>query len=437
MLILYRNIESFFVNYGYTVEMFFAISVFACYLERKKYFAVRVLGSYCTVLTVYAVLHGLLVTENVWTCLLFYLLINMLIYLVLGVCFQTSGWGKLFVLIGADTTQHIAFRSYSILLSFMGIGYAGMQSAVLNTCVIVVVYSTVLYIFRKQIDDIKKYVYNSRANIILGAAVFALAFFIYQFEDKYGFIWSAPKINLLFAIYATLANIFLLALLYGVFRNRKMTGEMEMLEQVIDGQKAQYQLMKENIDMVNIKCHDMKQQISMFENRIDRDALQEIRSIIHVYDTAFKTGNEVLDVFLQEKLLRCESERIKMDCIVDGKCVDFIRPADLYTLVGNAIDNAMEAVRKIQNPEKRLISLSVRESMNMALIHVDNEYTGDVKMNEGIPRTTKGDNLNHGFGVRSMCLIAEKYKGTLTVVLKDNIFNINILIPIPEKKPSA
>lgn len=212
---------------------------------------------------------------------------------------------------------------------------------------------------------------------------------------------------------------------------------MEMLEDVIERQNTQYQLMKENIDMVNIKCHDMKQQISMYENRIDRDALQEIKSIIHVYDTAFKTGNEVLDVFLQEKFLRCEREQIKMDCIVDGKCVDFIRPADLYTLVGNAIDNAMEAVRKIENPEKRIITLTVRESMNMVLMHVDNEYTGEIRMDGELPRSTKGDDRNHGFGMRSMSLIAEKYKGTLSVAVSDNIFNVNVLIPVPKGNSSV
>lgn len=434
---IYKFLESFLVQYGYTLEMFFAISIFTFYLERKKFFAIRVVGCYCLFLACDVIFYNLLFRQGVWKELLFYTLVDLVIYLSLIVCFKATGWSRLFVLVGADATQHIAFRIYSVLLSLLGLGYEGIVSGILNICVIIVVYNTVFGVFRKQLNDIKEYAYNGRANIILGGAVFATAFLIYRFEVQYDFMRTDPRVNLLFSAYSVLANIFLLALLYGVFRSRKMTGEMEMLENVIDRQKSQYQLMKDNVDMVNIKCHDMKQQISMYENRIDREALQEIKSIIHVYDTTFRTGNEVLDVFLQEKLLRCEGEQIKMDCIVDGKCVDFIRPSDLYTLVGNAIDNAMEAVRKIPNPEKRLISLSIREAMNMALIHVDNEYTGDIEMNNGLPRSTKGDDLNHGFGVRSMCLIAEKYKGTLSVALEDNRFNINILIPIPEKKPSV
>lgn len=434
---LYQNIESFFVDYGYTLEMFLAILLFACYMERKERFMIRLAGSYCMVLAYTVLFHKTAGHQDVWMELLFYILMNLILYLVLKVCFCESGWSRLFVLIGADATQHMAFRIYSVILSFMGIGYEGIWSALLNACIIAIVYLTVFMIFRKQLVDIKEHVYAGRANIILGMAVFAVAFLIFQFEEKYEFMQTNPELNLLFASYAILAAAFLLALLYGVFQSRKMTDEMAMLEEVIDRQKFQYQLMKENIDHVNIKCHDMKQQISMFENRIDKEALQEIKSIIHVYDTTFKTENEVLDIFLQEKLLQCEREQIRMDCIVDGKCVDFIRPADLYTLVGNAIDNAVEAVRKIENPEKRIISLSVRKSMNMVLIHVDNEYVGDIMMQNGLPVTAKGDPLNHGFGMRSMNLIAEKYNGTLSVVLKDHIFNINILIPASGKSPSA
>ena len=91
-------------------------------------------------------------------------------------------------------------------------------------------------------------------------------------------------------------------------------------------------------------------------------------------------------------------------------------------------------MRKIENPEKRIITLSVRKSMNMVLIHVDNEYVGEIRMDGELPRSTKGDDLNHGFGMRSMRMIAEKYGGTLTVAQQDHVFNLNILIPVPEQE---
>lgn len=437
MLSVYRAVKEFLVNYGYTVEMVFAIALFSMYLEKKAGFILRCIGSYLVVVVSYIELYKVWHGHGVGDELILYAVINMIVCLALAFCYQTSAWSILFVMIGANAAQHITYRLYSVILSFMGYGYDSFVAGILNVCVSAVVYTIIYLFFRSQLHDIEECAYNNRTNLILGLAVFTLVIIVYRFEEQYNFFATAPKVNLLFAIYMIAADIFLLGLLYGVFQNRKMTGEMEQLEEVIRRQEKQYQQMKENIDIVNIKCHDMKQQISMYENRIDKDALSEIKSIINVYDTTFKTGSEVLDIFLQEKMLRCENHKIKLDCIVDGKCVNFIRPADLYTLVGNAIDNAMEAVLKIENPEERLISLQIRESMNMVLLHVDNKYTGRLNMKNGIPKSSKGDDINHGFGMWSMRLIAEKYKGTLAVAMENNIFNLNVLIPVPEKENGA
>lgn len=434
MLDVIKGIENFLVNYGYTVEMVFAIAVFAMYLEKKKQFLLRSLGSYAVMAVCYMQLCRMMRGRGVAEELILYALINIVIYLALKVCFQASWWSLLFVMIASNTVQHITYRIYSAILSFLGYGYDSFVAGILNLCVSAVVYTLVYLFFRSQLHDIEECTYNNRTNLFLGLAVFVLVLIVYRFEEQYDFFATNPGVNLLFSIYMVAADIFLLALLYGVFQSRKMTGEMEQLEEVIRRQEQQYELMKENIDIVNIKCHDMKQQISMFENRIDREALSEIKSIINVYDTTFKTGSEVLDIFLQEKMLRCEKSEIKLDCIVDGKCVEFIRPADLYTLVGNAIDNAMEAVKKIENPEERMISLQIRKSMNLVLLHVDNKYTGEIRMKDGIPKSTKGDDVNHGFGMWSMRLIAEKYRGTLTVAVEQGIFNLNVVIPVPAER---
>lgn len=434
MLSIYKALEYFLVNYGYVVEMVFAIVVFAIYLEKRNHFMLRCIVSYIAIVMCYVKLYQVMHGHGVLNELVLYAIINIMIYVALKICFRTSAWSILFVMVGANASQHITYCTYSAILSFMGFGYDSFIAGILNICTSALVYTLVYLFFQNQLHDIEECTYNNRTNLILGLAVFTLVLIVYRFEGEYDFFTTNPKVNLLFSIYMIAADIFLLGLLYGVFQNRKMTGEMERLEEVIRRQEAQYELMKENIDIVNIKCHDMKQQISMYENRIDRDALSEIKSIINIYDTTFKTGSEVLDIFLQEKLLKCENEKIKLDCIVDGKSVSFIRPADLYTLVGNAIDNAMEAVKKIPNPEERLISLQIRESMNMVLLHVDNKYIGDINMRCGVPKSTKGDDINHGFGMWSMRLIAEKYKGTLTVTAENKVFNLNVLIPVPKSR---
>ena len=105
--------------------------------------------------------------------------------------------------------------------------------------------------------------------------------------------------------------------------------------------------------------------------------------------------------------------------------------ADVFSLFGNALDNAIEACTKIQNAEKRIISLTVRRQLGMAVIHVENNFEGNLTFANGLPQTTKSDKNYHGFGMQSIRMIADKYKGTVAILNQDGVFNLNITIPIP------
>ena len=109
-----------------------------------------------------------------------------------------------------------------------------------------------------------------------------------------------------------------------------------------------------------------------------------------------------------------------------------MQPSDIFSLFGNAMENAIEALCKIDNEEQRIISLNVKTQLGMIVIHVENYYQGQLDFADGLPRTTKGDDYFHGFGVRSIQMVAEKYKGHVAVLTHDGVFNLNITIPIPE-----
>ena len=62
-------------------------------------------------------------------------------------------------------------------------------------------------------------------------------------------------------------------------------------------------------------------------------------------------------------------------------------------------------------------------------VNVYNFYGGDLEFDGGLPRSTKGDALNHGFGMKSVRMLAEKYGGELKVTAEDGIFNTDIIFP--------
>lgn len=113
--------------------------------------------------------------------------------------------------------------------------------------------------------------------------------------------------------------------------------------------------------------------------------------------------------------------------MVDGSVLDFLSTTDVYALFGNLLDNAIESVMKEPDEEKRIISISVSCRNQGSYIHVENYCAEQVAFENGLPLTTKMDTAYHGFGVRSIKYIVDKYKGTLLMREDKNRFLVDIL----------
>ena len=228
-------------------------------------------------------------------------------------------------------------------------------------------------------------------------------------------------------------------ILYSVFEivyNRRLQENVLAIERLRASEARQYQMSRENIEAINIKCHDLKHQIrSLAEGgaAVDGRVLDDISREVGVYDSIVKSGNVALDTILTEKSLYCEKHGITLSCIADGEALGFVEPTELYSFFGNALDNAIEAVERLGDPERRSIALVVKHIGGMVSVHVENYFDGRVEFSgEGLPRTRKDDPASHGFGVRSMRMIIEGRGGSLTCRAVDDVFHLDALIPVPE-----
>jgi sensor histidine kinase regulating citrate/malate metabolism len=178
----------------------------------------------------------------------------------------------------------------------------------------------------------------------------------------------------------------------------------------------------------------MRHQIEVWEHqggRADPQELQRMKELIGIYDSAVKTGNETLDTILTERSLYCEKHGIRLSCIVDGSKLRFLSDGDICALFGNALENAIEAVSKLERPEDRNISFQVRENRGMLVITVDNYYAGTLRFDGPLPQTTKENGGYHGYGLKSIRMVAEKYGGEVTITADDGMFHLSVLLPIP------
>lgn len=214
---------------------------------------------------------------------------------------------------------------------------------------------------------------------------------------------------------------------------RQLATEREVERRMAAERERQYQLSRKNIAAINVKCHDIKHQIRSLADggRVaDGRALEDLAAEIAIYDSTVKTGNPALDVILTEKGLVCSGEKITLAVIADGRALECLEPQEIYSLFGNALDNAIEAVRGIEEPERRLISLNVRRSGAMCVINVENSCDAAPAFRDGVPVTTKADAGSHGFGTRSMRGIVERHGGVLTFGCEDGIFHVDALLPM-------
>jgi hypothetical protein len=224
----------------------------------------------------------------------------------------------------------------------------------------------------------------------------------------------------------------MLIVMWYVYQRTALQAEKEIITRLAQDRKSQYEFSKENIEMINRKTHDLKHQLqalAMVSNDERKRQLQETSRAIDFYDAVVKTGNEALDILLTEKSVYCANRQIRLSCMVNTKQLDKIKLVDLYTLLGNALDNAIESVERIENPEQKVISLSIMDQGNMLYIQLENYYEGTLQMQDGLPRTRKRDIENHGYGLKSIRSIVHAYGGKIEVRTEDHIFYLEIVIP--------
>ena len=425
-------------------ELVAAEALFVYRLKRRRLFALRLLAALLLAFA-FAFLLPVVAFNEVWTIFLF-LAMWACSVLLLKLCFAES-WAKiLFCALIAYTAQHIAYDVNNLLGTVTGLtqGVRGLYgeellgkvngfSIILYADCYLVIY-WLMWLFcgrriRKGEELSLKHIYLMvLAAVILFIDVVLSIVITYAATEETEQVWLVTCY-----LYNIISCILAAFLQFGMVNYRHMAQELDIVQGLLYQQKEQYRIAKENIDLINIKCHDLKHQIrSLGGKTIDEGALREIENVVGIYDASVATGNEALDVILTEKSLYCEKNGIRLCCVADGAKLNFMSPADLYALFGNAIENAIESVQKLKQPEKQIIGLKVTANGGTLVIHCENYYDGQIEYEDGLPRTGKEDARWHGFGLRSIRFIAEKYGGNMTVLPKEGVFNVNIAIPLPE-----
>lgn len=332
-----------------------------------------------------------------------------------------------------------------LLTDVLSAGRSDGAAVIINSLVYVVMIAVLTVFVRcflvPQLQTDGRY-HVGRQKLLMTSGMIVIYFVISDFQFIFWMLGEEPNeksvIITVFRAVSGIACLFFLYLQSDVEKRQLAEKERDMIRQLWHRQQQQYKISQESIDVINRKCHDLKYQMEALRKLKDSELLdeqlKEMENSVMIYDSVVKTGNSVLDTVLSEKSLFCEKHQINMTCMADGKSLDFVGSVDLYTIFGNALDNAIECVMKLKEVEKRIIQVSVYCEKKLLMIRIRN-YCEEKPMFSGeLPVTSKSDRGYHGFGLKSIRYTAEKYGGGMTCRVSENEFTLQILLPIPEDK---
>ena len=188
--------------------------------------------------------------------------------------------------------------------------------------------------------------------------------------------------------------------------------------------------------------HDMKNTISLImqlaagkEEELQA-YLEELNQTMDRLEFRFKTGNTVVDTLLNMKYHEIASTVPDLQMDVEGLQFPeklFIQSYDIGIILGNALDNAMEACRKLKAEEpgaEAFIRISSFQKRELFFLKVENSFDGRLlrrRQNE-FPVTDKADRENHGIGLANIKSTAEKYQGTMDFKVNGRVFILSVMM---------
>lgn len=332
----------------------------------------------------------------------------------------------------AYLTQHFAhcFRHFCFPQDAAGGFLAALP---LYLLVYALVYAAAYFLFARRLPCQGQYRINQVDSVLTTVVALAIALVLgANAQELEAGSEALYRVCLLYAMACCLLTLWTQV---GQQKRITLQHELDVQQQLWLQQKAQYEMSAENVELINRKCHDLKYQIAALERISDkRQREQSIRSLeqaVMIYDSVVKTGNDILDTVLTEKSLLCENRGITLTCMADGACLDFMDAVDIYTIFGNAMDNAIECVSRLEDPEQRIITVTVFSRADLVFLQLENFWNGTPTAGQELPATSKKEEAGyHGFGLKSIRYTAEKYGGFLTIQNEDGIFLFRVTIPV-------
>ena len=202
--------------------------------------------------------------------------------------------------------------------------------------------------------------------------------------------------------------------------------------QQIEMEHKQNQDMAIVVEDLRALRHDMNNHMSILQGLLTLEEYDDAKAYLStiteeltIANSFIFPDNKVLSVLLNNKISKTRQLGITFEPELLTTTTPF-SDSDLCALVGNILENAIEASVQHENP---YIFFSMKKANHQLLIQCDNTFTVPPVFEKGNLVTTKSDKAYHGIGTKTICSIVEAYHGTTNFTF-DDLFHVTISIPV-------
>lgn len=222
------------------------------------------------------------------------------------------------------------------------------------------------------------------------------------------------------------------AYVYGMHRTYQEQKEKEYYH----AQIMAYQLLEDEYRKTERVRHDFKNHIIALEGLSEKKEWESMRIYFRqlkkdadMEENGEISGNSAIDALLCQKRKLAEEKSISWECDIQISSECPVNTYDLCVLLGNALDNAIEACERIPDAKKRFLMMYSKIVKKCFLLEIKNST--DMQDIQEMEYSRKRNGKAPGLGFTSIREVVYHYQGTMNVEVKNNMFSLSILIPIP------
>ena len=216
-------------------------------------------------------------------------------------------------------------------------------------------------------------------------------------------------------------------------KRTQLEAALKYADQSILTQKKQFDSLSKHMDDMRKARHDLRQHLTLIQSYIEKDDKSGLKNYIELYRSELPP--DVLELYCHNDVVNAivcyyagiaRDSHIHFDAKIDYPDVSTISDTDITVLLGNLLENAVEACHR-QSSGQSFIKLRIKRHGNLELIILtDNTCVSPVTFHNGVPTSSKHEGM--GIGTSSIQDIAERYHGTVRFEWKEGIFCSSVLL---------